>query len=320
MDRVEVLVRVADLLEEASGLLRRLAEEGTESEDRRQVRSGGAHGAEAPAPEVVESAGGEVRERVTADNETVRLLSEKGIGIRRIGDVSAEEEGLLTLARVMGRKASTIVPLVKAIKRAQSSRSALSLSLRDQPQEVIADVTLVASMASKAGLLPNYKYLKSPQYRLFCEAPVSPVAINFFTGQWLELFALQTVREAEAAFGVDTHPVAGVHVELPNGDQFELDLVFTVDGRLVWVEAKTTDDFAGLLPKYKAISQSLCRSERDAILLWSGFERGDVLQSTRGALARMTLCSPDGFPEYVAGLLSGGQGNGGAEADGLKVG
>jgi len=197
--------------------------------------------------------------------------------------------------------------LIKAIKRAQSSRSALSLSLRDQPQEVIADVTLVASMASKAGLLPNYKYLRSPQYRLFCDAPVSPIAINFFTGQWLELFALQAVREAEAAFGVDTHPVAGVHVELPNGDQFELDLVFTVDGRLVWVEAKTTDDFAGLLPKYKTISQALCRSERDAILLWSGFERGDALQATRGALARMTLCSPDGFPDYVAGLLNGGR-------------
>jgi len=102
---------------------------------------------------------------------------------------------------------------------------------------------------------------------------------------------------------VDLCPVTGVDVVLPNGDQFDLDLLFCVDGRLIWVEAKTSDDFSRHLPKYRQISSLLCDSEADAVLLWTRFDGNDPLLATRGSLARMTLCGPGDFPDYVARLV-----------------
>ncbi|GAB6080685.1 hypothetical protein [Hydrogenophilus hirschii] len=203
----------------------------------------------------------------------------------------------------MAKKYDTIRPLLQKVKQAQASGQGIYLNLQKEPQQTISDITNVATLANKAGLLPNYKYLKSPKYQLFCDSPRSPVAINFFTGQWLELFALSVVREIEIMAATPLSPFCGVHVELPNGDQFDLDLVLSIANRLIWVEAKTTNNFGDLLPKYKKISELLCASAEDAILLWSGFDEMDKVQATRGTLARMTVCSPRQFPTYVRNLL-----------------
>jgi hypothetical protein len=233
------------------------------------------------------------------DNPTRYLLEQKGLEIRNVGQ---EHEGLLALSGVMGQKIETIRPLLDQIKRSQASRKRLFLNLQGQPQESIADITLFALQANKAGLLPNYRYLRSPQYKLSADSPISPTAINFFTGQWLELYALKTAYEIEAKSGRKLCPLSQVQVQLPNGDQFDLDLVFTVNGRLVWVEAKTTDSFERLLPKYKVISELICDSPMDAILLWLNYDSGNSLLATRGMLAKMTLCDLKEFPSYISGL------------------
>ena len=236
-------------------------------------------------------------------NKTLLLLQQRGVKIKSTNQLIAEEEGLLTLAGIMGMKYDTIRPLLHHIKRAQSSGRRIFLNLKDEPQENIADITLVANLSHKAGLLPSYKYVKSPQYKLYCEPPISPIAINFFTGHWLELYALRVVRDIEAKSATDLSAVSGVHIELPNGDQFDLDLIFSVADRLIWVEAKTADDFSGLLPKYKRISELLCATDEDAIILWSTFHEMDRLKSTRGTLARMTVCSPKEFPTHIQNRL-----------------
>jgi hypothetical protein len=300
----KALSRLAELLAEASQLLKLLAEDegSTGPADQAPARENDV------AHQFVAVAKPEGNDRPAAENGTDRgvtgeLLKAKGITIRNVGLVPSEAEGLLTLAGLMGRKFRTVKPLLDQIKRAQSSRRAISIDLSKLPQDAVADITLVANLANRAGLLPNYRYLKSPRYKLFSDAPVSPLAINFFTGQWLELYALKTVRETSTKYGLDLCPLSHVQVELPNNDQFDLDLVCTLGSRIVWVEAKTSDDFERFLPKYKAVSSLICESPRDAILLWSSYESSDTILSARGVLARMTLCAPDEFPVYIAHLV-----------------
>jgi len=301
----KALLRLSEILSEASELLKYLAAEETSlpTEDKAASRENSNYS--------ILTSEHAINNRYLNDTDSVdvvtyRLLERKGVTIRHIAQVQQDADGLLVLAGVMGQKIDTIRPFLDQIKRSQSSRRRLFLDLSKQSQETISDITLVANLANKAGLLPNYRYLRSPQYKLSSDAPVSPIAINFFTGQWLELYALKVIRDIEEKSGAKLWPLSQVHIQLPNGDQFDLDLVFTVHRRLVWVEAKTTDDFERLLPKYKAISQLICEAPTDAILLWSNYRSGDSLLTTRGALARMTICSPREFPAYVSSLLAEG--------------
>jgi hypothetical protein len=299
----EILLRLSELFSDASELLKQLAAEEISHPPEDNVTSG-----EDSENHILTSESA-INDRSLnvedyGDEATRSLLEEKGVTIRHIGQVPPEAEGLLTLAGMMGQKIETIRPFLDQVKRAQSSRRRILMDLSRKSQDAISDITLIANLANKAGLLPNYWYSRSPRYKLSVDAPVSPIAINFFNGQWLELYALKTIFEIEEKSGAKLCPLSQVQVELPNGDQFDLDLVFTVDGRLVWVEAKTTDDFERLLPKYKAISKLLCESPRDAILLWSNYSNDNSLLTTRGALARMTLCAPKDFPPYISNLCA----------------
>ncbi len=299
-----MFLRLSEILEEASQLLKILAEKDStgpmyEEVDCAVPELSAVNGTTTPNPEHSLEIG-----EYSQSHPTIQLLQEKGVTIKSVGSAFTEAEGLLKLAGIMGQKHATIKPFIDQIKRAQSSRRRIVMDLSKQSQESISDITLVADLTNKAGLLPNYRYSKSPLYRLSSDAPVSPIAINFFTGQWLEFFALKVIRNVELQCEVNLWPLSQVHVLLPNGDQFELDLVFTVNGKLVWVEAKTTDDFERLLPKYKAISELICESSAHAILLWLNYIGDNVLLSTRGAIARMTLCGLDEFSNYVNKLVT----------------
>ncbi|RME81943.1 MAG: hypothetical protein D6771_07655, partial [Zetaproteobacteria bacterium] len=84
---------------------------------------------------------------------------------------------------------------------------------------------------------------------------------------------------------------------------FELDVAFSVGEQIFWIEAKTTDDFSELLPKYKKFSRLLCADKRFAILVWANYQDDDPVAATRGALAQMTICSLAGFREHLERAL-----------------
>ena len=301
------LAQATDLLAKALAILRELANAPAEHQW-------------SAAP--IESACGGVALDATGDQSSVapatttsddllhitQLLAQRDITVRGSLQFNDNEQGLLTLAHVIGRKYATVERLLHKIKQAQSSRRHISMDLSRLPQQQIADITLVAHLAHKAGLLTGHQYTKSPRYRLQLDAPRDPMAINFFTGQWLELFVAKIVESQRETFDGDFRAAYRIVVSLPNGDQFDLDAVLAIGQRLIWVEAKTTDDFTRHLRKYRHVSRLLCESSRDAILLWAGYEnRGDLFAATRGAVAHMTLCAPSTFEKLLLERLTARQ-------------
>lgn len=290
----ELLHRLAAWLEEGATLLRELAG------GRGREAVGGAVRLGGPGREDAASAAPDGEGSGAEDGCCVlRLLEARGVRVRRTLELEEGDRGLLTLAGLMGRKLAHVRPLLDRIKRAVAGGRRVQMDLSRCSQETVADVTLVAGLAHRAGLLYNYQYLKAPRFRLSFDVTAAETVTRFFTGRWLELFAVQALQRVEEGLGVRLPYLCGAEVELPNGDLFELDLVAALGGRLVWVEAKTAQDYAALLPKYRRISELLCPTAREAVLLWSELSGQDPMAATRGRLARMTPCAPGELQAYL---------------------
>ncbi|RME86293.1 MAG: hypothetical protein D6771_02095, partial [Zetaproteobacteria bacterium] len=202
MAQREHLLRMAALCEEMAALLRAWA-----AEDAVGVETGPAHAEE--GGEAARAEAGECKDGEGARPPVLALLEAKKVTVKSVRALSEEEQGLRMLARMIGERFHHVRPLIDKIKKAQSSRKSVILDLASASPEAIASITQVATMANMAGLLPNYRYRRSPIRRLSAGAPVSPLAINFFTGQWLELYALHVLEEVADRLGMDVQPVCG---------------------------------------------------------------------------------------------------------------
>ncbi len=232
----------------------------------------------------------------------VGRLEAAGLRVKAVVAGGRIDPELAKLARLIADKYPNLVPLIDAIKRAQSTREMIHMDLKPYPAQQIADITLLVDLAHKAELLPAFKYRKSPVRELYCAPPVDPRAISFFTGEWLEIYAETALASCQHLAAAPILHLRRIQVTLPEGDDFELDLVALVNDRLLWIEAKTTNGFARRLPTLRRTSTHLCDQPEDAILLCAHKEAlrfADAL----AVQARMALCTPDSLADHLRGRI-----------------
>lgn len=338
----EKLLRIAELMEEMAGLFRELAEVGNIGAQQDQggweAGRGGVvspqvvHEEEAPGDEedlglfsseendsegnhplfLVQDMedGGDSVEEAQAEERVKELLRKRGFTLKRTKDKSLNP-AIEHLARFVGERYAHLRPLMQKIRRMQGTQKQIHLDLQEQSPQVISDVMQFVNLAKQAGLIPGFFYQKRPPARkVICNPPVAPLAINFFTGEWLEVYALLTLRQLEKDLGVKLGLLWGAAVTLPNGEDFELDFVFSHGEDLYWVEVKTADDFSEMLHKYANVVGMLTESQERSILLWGEYEKNNPILSLRSSLANMTLVDIPSFKETVReSLLKGKQGS-----------
>ncbi len=304
MERREIWRRLAALHREMAELFESLA---------RASGAGDRAGGEPPPPAVdppprEEGADGDFERRAVACLES--------LGITVIGEPQRwpAEVGFERLARLIANKYDNVVELVRRIRHAQATRGTVRLDLRDQRQDVIADVTLLCDLAHKAGLLTDYCYRRTPYRRLSAVPSPTPLAIRFFGGGWLELHVRRTLLDLLEARGaaVDRGAVFGARVRLPDGDEFELDAFAVVGDTRIWIEAKSGHDFVP--EKYARIRRRLCRPSDHALLLWADHRGDDAIAAVRGAVADMTLCGLADFGARLRAILACREEDGGGDA------
>lgn len=140
--------------------------------------------------------------------------------------------------------------------------SFITLSIKDYTQKDVSNVCQFSTRLHEIAFLEQYKYFKSPQYLIKAKTTTLPTAQNFFSGKWLERFVLLSAQRAvnlvskeldkELEFSYLLNP----QVVLPNDDDFELDLIFHVNGLFYWIEAKS-GDHQQHISKYSKISKIL---------------------------------------------------------------
>lgn len=187
-----------------------------------------------------------------------KYLSSRNITVKHINQEDEANRIKENIALFIGNRYNSIKIFFDQVKKNMNSGGSIKMDLKNKPQEDISNICQLATMLHEIAYLEEYEYQKSPKYLLFAKPNRIPQAINFFSGQWLEIF----IRSQVSILIRQTNPnikysyITNPQVKLPNGDDFELDILFEIEGEIYWFEAKT-GDYQRYVEKYSKISRIL---------------------------------------------------------------
>jgi len=170
----------------------------------------------------------------------LQFLQQRGVNVRTVPNAQEYDGVFNEMATLMGNKYYHIIPLLEQIKKNMQKGTSFWLNIAQAPQQAIADMTLVCTRLHELTLLRDYLYKKAPQYNISARPSSEPRAQNFFSGQWLERYIAQMMRQfATDAWVTDFEILTNPQIIMPNGDDFELDVLVHLNGRIYWIETKT---------------------------------------------------------------------------------
>lgn len=248
----------------------------------------------------------QVADSLTTTNSLIDFLAKRKISIKTLPKHDEGDEVLDRLAQYIGSRYTSVRKLLEAIKRNLSTGNSFSLNLRAERQEDLSSVCQLASQLHEVAFLTRYRYEKSPKCLLWGQPSRFPKAINFFTGGWLERYIRSQVLSALnwSRPGQKVTCLSGAQVILPNGDDFELDLLVAAEQDVFWFEAKS-GDYQQYVQKYAKISNLLGLSQQRSVMVLTDITRAAALAVA--GLFKMTvipITEVDELLEQLFGLPS----------------
>jgi len=201
----------------------------------------------------------EIQREAIKDRKVIEdFLLSRNVSIKYIPSEEEADEILDKISIFMGNRYSLIKPFYEQIKYNMNSGGSIRMDLRNKTQEEVSTICQLATMLHEIAFLEEYNYLKSPRFLLFARPSRIPKALNFFSGKWLESFVKSQVISILQQVNPDLKfsYLLNPQIKLPNGDDFELDLLFAIENEIYWLEAKT-GDYQRYIEKYSKVSQIL---------------------------------------------------------------
>ncbi|MEC4986856.1 MAG: hypothetical protein SAK42_22365, partial [Oscillatoria sp. PMC 1076.18] len=144
----------------------------------------------------------------------------------------------------------------------------------------------------------------SPRYQLKAKPSRLPDAINFLSGEWLERYIkqkiIQLLNESNQEI-IQYSYLTNPQISLPNGDDFELDIIFRINEEIFWFEVKT-GEYQRHINKYSQMAQELNLDKDHAFMILT-----DIPDSATTALSnlfQMTVVNSDSFAEVFSRIIS----------------
>ena len=168
-------------------------------------------------------------------------LQEKNITVKTYVDSFQENTSLDNIAYFMGNRYKDIRKVYETIKRHLNKPNGFHLDLKNSTQSEISASCQLCTTLYDIAFLSEYKYDKSPRYFIHATPNKIPIAINFLTGHWLEVFIRKTIQDSLKSLpvAIEYTYLINPQIILPNGNDFELDVVFLINGEIYWVVGKT---------------------------------------------------------------------------------
>ncbi len=222
------------------------------------------------------------------------FLSHRGITIKSVPEKDPSDEIIDSLSVFVGERYDALSSILSKIKRAMQTGRMITESLKDRSQEDISSTCQFCTRLHEIAFLEQYKYFRSPTYLIKAKTTTLPKAQRFFGGQWLERFVLvkseEIQRQVSSEYGVDLpfDYLINPQVVLPNGDDFELDLLIALGNEIYWIEAKS-GDYQQHVAKYSKFSRLLGLDYAHSLMVLTDVpeERCQALSS----LFSMTVCN-----------------------------
>ncbi len=244
-------------------------------------------------------------EAMSPNNDITRLrnfLTSRGISIKTIHPEQESDETLDKIALFIGNRFESVKRVLDSIKANMNVGRPFSLNLRNESQQTVADTTNLCTNLYNIAFLTAYRYQKSPAYQLYATPSTSPRALNFYSGQWLERFVKAQVVSLLKSKSLEFSYICNAQISLPNGDDFELDMLFETEGDVFWLEAKT-GDYRKHIEKYSKMSRIIGLDRSHTFMILADGAVTDGLARDLSNLFGMTVVRVEKFAEHLIKVL-----------------
>lgn len=249
------------------------------------------------------------------------FLNSRGIRIKVLPADDAADQVIDSLSLYLGERYEALSGLLAKIKRAMQNGMPITESMKNRSQQDVSSACQFCTRLHEVAFLEQYQYFRSPTYLIKAKTTTLPRAQRFFGGQWLERFILQKVKAvhaqvaAEVSGQLDLQYLLNPKIILPNGDDFELDILAGFGSSVYWIEAKS-GDYQQHAAKYSKFARVLGLDYNHSLMVLTDVsdDRCDALSS----LFAMTVCNLRSFEHTLLEVARTDTAQQGAAADVLS--
>ncbi len=250
------------------------------------------------------------REKKTALNkikteETITWLEQQNIEVK---NYYKEEEGdgiFNEIALFLGYKYNLLQPIYEQIKRNIPKGTSFQINLASKTELEISTATQFCNKLSNYAFLNTYNYNNATK-TIYASPPQQGRIINFLNGGWFERFVFHEIINLLKKNNFDFSCLLNPQINISNGNNFELDLLFLIDKVPLWLECKTGDYQAYIL-KYSEFRKVLSISKARACLIILGIS--NELTNKLNQLYEITVLNENNFLEYIELLIKNNDNN-----------
>lgn len=264
--------------------------------DTLKIRSNGVASAAAPSSQ-------------TSDQQAFLILepflNSRGIRIKCWPVEDAADNVIDSLSFFLGDHYDALSSLLSKIKRAMQAGMPITENLKGRTQQDINDICQFCTRLHEVAFLEQYQYYRSPTYTIKAKTTTLSKAQRFFSGQWLERFILQKVKAihsliaSEIPGGLWFEYLINPQITLPNGDNFELDILAAIGSSIYWIEAKS-GDYQQHVSKYSKFARLIGLDFEHSIMVLTDLpeDRCEALS----LLFSMTVCNLRTFEKTLLSI------------------
>ena len=308
--------RIEELLERIAVALERLATSGDARADVAARTTAQAALEETSAYTDTASRAGSYRSSALAS-----FLASRGVQIKVIPPEDASDDIIDSLSLFLGERYEALSGLLAKIKSAMQSGMSITESLKNRSQQDVSSNCQFCTRLHQVAFLERYQYFRSPIYVIKAKTTTHPKAQRFFAGQWLERFILQKVKAvhaqvaAEISSELDFEYLLNPQIILPNGDDFELDILARFGPWVYWIEAKS-GDYQQHVAKYSKFAGLIGLDYAHSLMVLTDVpdDRCEALSS----LFSISVCNLRSFEEKLLAVARSDTAQQSAAADGLS--
>jgi hypothetical protein len=145
-------------------------------------------------------------------------------------------------------------PMLRAIKHGINGKPhPLCLDLSTLAPGDVELILRFGCEAYRSGLLAYFHHDKRC-WRVRFRLQDDPLVVGFFTGTWFEKYVLERVVRGLSSLGAadDTPVLTRTQVRLPDGQDFEIDILIGTRDRVLFFECKSGNNLAANLLRYRS--------------------------------------------------------------------
>lgn len=229
----------------------------------------------------------------------VDWLTSKEITVRSYKQYDGTDNILNELSLFLGERFRTLANLHNVIRKSLSSGIGFSLNLSSKSPIEIANATQFCSKLSHYALLATYRYNRYTK-TIHAAPQRNGKVINFFNGGWFERYIYFKFISLLSQYDIEYTTLIDPQVTFSNGDDFELDLLFLIDNRPLWIECKTGDNKT-YISKHSEIRKRLLIPMERALLVI--LDVPDNLTNELSRLHNINVANQNNFLEKICQAL-----------------